>query len=96
MINEKTINSVCRIVNILGDVASVSMTYGFGMNIKDRLCSPNVKITDFIITGAMIGVNFEVWMLISDMKKDINKEKVKLLDCCMENDEELIEYGKRI
>ncbi len=96
MVNEKTIKSVCKIVNILGDVASISATYALGTNVKDRLCSPNVKITDFIIAAAMVGVNFEVCMLISDMKKELNKEKDKLLDCYMENDEELIEYGKRI
>ena len=96
MIDKKTIKSVNKIISALGDVASVSITYGIEMNVKNRLCSPNVKITDFIIAAAMIGVNFEVCMFISDMKKELNKEKHKLLDRCIENDEELIEYGKRI
>ena len=96
MIDEKTINSVNKIVSILGDAASISVTYALGTNVKNILCSPKVKVTDYVIAAAVVGLNFKLCKYISDAKKELIEENYKILNSITEDNKEKIEYEKRI
>ena len=85
MIDEKTINSVNKIVSVLGDAASISLTYGLGMYVKGRLCSPNVKITDFIVSAAILGLDFKICTLINNLVNEVFEDNKKVLKKSGEN-----------
>jgi len=93
MINQKTVNSVNTIVGALGNAASMTITYASGAIVKNLLCKPKVQITDFIISAAILSLDFKLCIHINDVVNELKEENEEFIE---ENDELIEENNEYI